>query len=112
MSASEIRSSRSRAEIRQEWAERLQRFAHSGLSVVAFCRVENIPVPSFYYWKRKLQAPSADTTRPTPQLLPIRLLAASPLEVVLPSGTLLRLTPGCDLDLFRSVLSALEGRPC
>jgi hypothetical protein len=66
----------------------------------------------FYYWKRKLDSRTSDTQHAPARLLPIRLLPSSPIEVVLPSGIVLKLAPGCDLDLLRSVLSALEARPC
>lgn len=41
------------------WRERLQRFAKSRRSVVAFCAAEAVSVPSFYYWRTKLSAGSA-----------------------------------------------------
>lgn len=112
MSEIEKRPVRNRAELRQSWVERLQRFASSGLSVVAFCQAEQISCQSFYYWKRKLDSQPSDAPDTPVRLLPIRLLPSSPIEVVLPSGPILRLSAGCDLDLFRSVLSALQERPC
>src|SRR5947199_345708 len=47
---------RSRAVIRQAWVERLDRFAASGLCVVAFPRSEGVSCHAFYYWKHKLAA--------------------------------------------------------
>lgn len=112
MSENENRPVRNRAEQRQSWAERLQRFADSGLSVVAFCQAERIPTQSFYYWKRKLDSQISDAPTAPARLLPIRLLPSCPIEVVLPSGIVLKLSAGCDLDLLRNVLSALEDRSC
>ena len=104
--------SRSRATIRQVWVERLDRFATSGLSVVAFCRCEGVSGHSFYYWKHKLAAAAASATD-GPRLLPVRLLGTpSPVEVVLSSGPVLRLPPGCDLAFVRSLVAALGGAPC
>lgn len=37
-----------------EWKYRLDRFATSGLSVNAFCRVEGISVANFYRWRKLL----------------------------------------------------------
>jgi hypothetical protein len=48
---------RSRAAVRQLWSERLDRFATSGLSVVAFCRNEGLFCHPFSYWKHKRTRP-------------------------------------------------------
>src|SRR4051812_8148929 len=106
----ERRPVRSRAVTRQIWVERLQRFADSGASVVAFCQQEGISSHAFYYWKNKLHpdAPGADQ----PRLLPVRLLDTAPVELVLPNGCVLRLAPGCDLDFVRRLVDALGGEPC
>ena len=104
--------SRSRAAIRQAWIERLDRFAASGLCVVAFCRSEGVSCHAFYYWKHKVAA-AADPANDAPRLVPVRLLdASSPVEVVLPQGPVLRLSPGCDLAFVRSLVHALGGAPC
>ncbi len=105
-------SPRSRAASRQTWIARLDRFAASGLSVVAFCRSEGISCHAFYYWKHK-RAAAADSANDTPRLLPVHLKdVPSPVEVILPQGPVLRLTPGCDLSFVRSLVDALGGAPC
>src|SRR5215468_5028607 len=86
------------------WRQRLQRFERSGLSAVAFCAKEGVSAPSFYAWRRRLRQPTAEqTTRPdgpaadVARFVPVRVLpAAAPVEVLLPGGLVLRLTPGCD----------------
>jgi hypothetical protein len=49
----------------QQWAERLERFAQSGQTVVQFCQAERVSQPSFYQWKKKLaeqaSPPSSDS---------------------------------------------------
>ena len=101
---------RTREANRQEWAERLSRFDSSGLSVLDFCRAEAIVPQSFYYWKRKLADPAA--APPAPDFLPVRLASAPTVEIVLPGGATLRLSPGCDLAFVRSLIDALAGAPC
>ena len=73
----------------QLWNERMQRFARSGLRTAAFCEREGVSQPSFYAWRRPLREGS-------PRFLPVHVVppAAAPVEVVLPSGCVLRLTPG------------------
>jgi hypothetical protein len=97
---------------RQEWEHRLARFDSSGLTVLDFCRAENVASPSFYQWKRRFAA-SAETASAAPEFLPIRLAPSAPVEIVLPNGAMLRLSPGCDLAFVRSLVLALAGGgPC
>src|SRR5262245_56416676 len=110
MSRSNTRPVRSRARTRQLWVERLQRFTGSGATVVAFCQSEGISSHAFYYWKHKLQPHAPEANQP--RLLPVRLLGSPSVELALPNGCVLRLGPGCDLDLVRSLVDALGGEPC
>ncbi len=111
---------RSRAATRLAWVERLARFSASGLSPAQFCTQEGVSLPSFYAWKRRLATAALDpaTAAPSageagPRLLPVRLPApAALLELVLPSGAVLRIPPGSDLAWVRSLVEALGGAPC
>jgi len=111
---------RPRAAARQAWAERLARFADSGLAPALFCAREGVSLPSFYSWKRRLNAPPLQTAAdhtpggdPGPRLLSVRLPSPAPaIELVLPMGAVLRLSPGCDLAFVRQLLDALGEAPC
>jgi hypothetical protein len=110
-------SPRSRAAVRQAWLDRLARFPSSGLTVAQFCAHEAISVPSFYSWKRRLAASvDGSAARPHPggpRLLPVAVPSAGPaVEVLLPSGAVLRLPPGCDPAWVRSLVAALGDAPC
>ena len=116
------RPGRSRAATRAAWAERLARFPGSGLSASQLCAAEGVSLPSFSSWKRRLAAGALDRADgpgpgpgpdPGPRLLPVRLQApAAPLELVLPTGVILRVAPGCDLAFLRLLLDALGAQPC
>jgi hypothetical protein len=114
------RSARSRAATREVWLDRIARFPHSGLSPAQFCAIEAVSLPSFYSWKRRLAAEaSGHATEPHPaatrgaRLLPIRLAPpGNTPELVLATGAVLRIPPGCDLDWVRSVVCALGDEPC
>ena len=109
-----------RADARQLWAERLSRFARSGLGPSRFCAAEGVSLPSFYAWRRRLSAeqappPAAPSAagRPGPRLLPVRLAPAdAPVELVLPSGAVLRVPPNCDLTFVRALVEAVGGPSC
>lgn len=108
---------RSRDSVRHAWAQRLQRFAHAGLTPAQFCAQEGVSLPSFYSWKRRLAAPPQSQTpaeaSTQARLLPITLAAPNAaVELVLPNGAVLRIPPGCDLALVRALLATLGERPC
>jgi transposase len=114
------RCPRSRAFTREVWAERLARFPDAGLTPAQFCALEAVSLPSFYAWRRRLAAEAlAAATAPDhtlerwPRLLPVRPQPpASAVELVLPTGAVLRLPPGCDLAWVRSLVAAFGGTSC
>jgi transposase len=109
---------RGRAATRAVWAERLQRFADSGLRPAPFCANEGVSLPSFYTWKRRLRQEAGPAAEPlfgeagAPRLLPVQLSPAAAVELVLPGGAVLRLLPGCDLALVKALAQTLGDTPC
>jgi hypothetical protein len=101
---------RSREATRLLWADRLARFPDAGLTVAAFCAAENVPVQSFFYWKKRLAGPTPSPD--APRFLPVRVGPSPAIEIVLPGGTVLRITPGCDPAYVRSLVAALASQPC
>jgi transposase len=97
--------------LRTLWQQRLDRFERSGLSVSTFCDREGVSIRSFYAWRRRLRSISpADADGP--RFFPVTVLAAAPVEVVLPSGAVLRLTAGCDIAFVRVLVDSLGGASC
>jgi hypothetical protein len=93
------------------WQDRVNRFERSGLSGPVFCAKEGLSLPSFYSWRRRLRRPSGSPV--VPSFLPVRITLPGPaVELVLPTGTVLRLAPGCDLTFVRSLVDALGGAAC
>lgn len=112
-------ATRSRAATRELWMDRMARFPASGLTVAQFCAIEAVSQHSFYLWKRRLGAPAQATTAQDPssdrgpRLLPVRLQPAAPaVELVLTTGAVLRLPPGCDLTWVRSLVTVLGEPSC
>lgn len=109
------RPTRSRAATRAAWVDRLQRFAVSGLSAAQFCAQEGVSLPSFYSWKRRLGRESLDPGMEGsgPRLLPVRLHdPCSGIELLLPTGVVLRVAAGADEHTLRCLLSLLGVPPC
>src|SRR5262245_51727976 len=91
-----VRTRRDPAATRQKWVDRVQRFRDSDLTVAQFCLAEGVSVPAFYFWRRTLAAQSAAEPRDRSTVVPVRITrSASAVEVVLPSGALLRFSADC-----------------
>lgn len=110
-----VRSRRDPAATRRRWVERMQRFATSSLTVAEFCAAEGVSVPAFYQWKRTLAAADAPLSPATvPTFVPVRIAPASAtaVELVLPSGAVLRFPLGTDPAAIAAVVRHLGGEPC
>jgi hypothetical protein len=96
---------------RQQWTQRLERYYGSGQTVAEFCRAEQVSIPTFYQWKRKLfgsrnsesvhPGPSARGRRPrrgrpvSSSFQPLRVVTVTPAG---PSATI-RLSRGIVIEL-------------
>ena len=99
----------------RRWQQRLNRFRASGLTVADFCEREGISTASFYAWRRRCEAGSAPAAAGAPHLVPVRLVtppASAPVELLLPSGAILRLSPDTELTWLRQLLTVLGVAPC
>jgi hypothetical protein len=106
-------SRRDPAATRQRWVDRVQRFHDSDLTVAQFCLAEGVSVPAFYFWRRTLAAESATEPRDRPTVVPVRVARPAPaVEVVLPSGALLRFSADCDPRHVAALLRAVGAIPC
>ena len=104
-----------------EWEDRLERQESSGLTVTEFCLREGVCRTKFYRWTKALKGevskPSeGEGERPKSgeaAFVPITL-KASPVEIVLPNGSIVRLPLGVGqavlLDVIQAV-GALRGVP-
>lgn len=111
MSDSSARPS-SDAAATQRWVERLERFSTGQDTVVAFCAAEGVSESNFYLWRRRLtQLPTS-----TPKVVPIRVAPpptpATPIELALPSGTVVRFPADARPEFIVAILRGLEERPC
>jgi transposase-like protein len=99
----------------RRWQQRLDRFQTSGLTVADFCEREGISPASFYAWRRRYEAGQAPAAANAPRLVPVRLVtppASAPVELLLPSGVVVRLSPDTDPAWLRQLLPLLGVGPC
>jgi hypothetical protein len=108
-----VRTRRDPAATRQKWVDRVQRFRTSDLTVAEFCLAEGVSVPAFYFWRRTLAAESVAEPSDRPTVVPVRITRpASGVEVLLPSGALLRFSADCDPQHVAALLRAVGAIPC
>jgi len=119
----------------QFWRKTLARWRRSKQGGREFCAAESLKEASFYAWRKELVRrdeeraavavePSlggtrrAGVTRAAPAFVSLQLAPAqmplpavgSPLELVLPTGHVLRIPPGCDRDTLAAVLAVLHSQ--
>jgi hypothetical protein len=105
-----------REALAQEWRDRLEDFAQSEMTVQQWCDFNAIPVPQYYYWRRRLATPKTDhhehstwmalsvvetPTVPTPSPLTLRI-----------AGAEIEVASGFDPSLLRAVVGALATPSC
>ena len=104
----------------QYWRGVLMDWRASGSSIRAFCRRRGIAEPSFYFWRRELVgrkngrgSNQGEGFAASPAaFVPVRVVATEPIEVVVRSGQVVRVSPTFDAAHLRAVVAALEARPC
>jgi hypothetical protein len=97
----------------KRWIARLERFAASQHTVASFCAAEGVSESNFYLWRRRLGRPAAPPADAT-AVVPLRITPspATPIELALPSGAVVRFPADTCPQLLAAVLRGLEGRPC
>jgi len=105
------------------WQERLASREASGLSIDEFCADEGVSRSTFYRWVQRLKEGVPDAVKEEgasltladiaePKFLPVSV-TASPIEIELPNGGVVRLPVGVGQAVIVSVVeavSALRGR--
>ncbi len=101
------------------WQERLANREASGLSIDEFCADEDISRSTFYRWVGRLKDGIPDAVKEEgasltlaeiaePKFLPVSV-TASPVEIELPNGGLVRLPLGVGQAVIVDVIQAVTG---
>ncbi len=101
------------------WQERLVNRDASGLSIDEFCVDEDVSRSTFYRWARRLKDGIPDAVKEEganltlaeisePKFLPVSV-TASPVEIELPNGGLVRLPVGVGQAVIVEVIQAVTG---
>jgi transposase-like protein len=108
------------AERKQFWRDAISAFPSSGLSVREFCRQHGLHEKRFYTWRKHLglspvarPSPTTSTAAPSvPGFMPVRLVADTAAEVVLPGGVVVRVPVSSDPAHVARLVAALRSTPC
>ena len=101
------------------WQERLANREASGLSIDEFCADEDVSRSTFYRWQERLKEGIPDAVKEEgasltlaeiaePKFLPVSV-TASPIEIELPNGGLVRLPVGVGQAVIVDVIQAVTG---
>jgi hypothetical protein len=107
------------------WRETFRRWQRGGQTIRGFCRVHGLSEASFHAWRRTIaqrdeQVFSATPPEREPVFVPLRLTPTAnavatantvPLELVLGSGRIVRVSPGFDVATLQTLLVVLEEQP-
>jgi transposase len=110
------------------WRRTIRDQQRSGLSVRDFCQRQGLKDWTFRWWRQELarrdrvpsMAPASGQTEAAPVFLPVQVVdleavsptPTPPIEIVLPTGLIVRAPSGFDPRTLGHVLAVLEGRPC
>lgn len=85
----------------------LSALADSGLSVAAFAAREGLDAQRLYGWRRRLGLPESVS----PSFVEVTAAAVAPMEIILRSGHVVRLSPSFDTPALVRLLKVLEQTP-
>src|SRR5947207_3050393 len=78
------------------WRDLIERWRASGQSIAAFCAAHGVGAATFYSWRRRLAARARGTSKAAPAFAAIRVVPDPTVEVVLPTGLVVRVPVGTD----------------
>jgi transposase-like protein len=85
----------------------------SGLSIVEFAEKEGFHPERLFRWDRQLSAPAPkDASQSGPQFVEIHRVAAEPVEIVLRSGRVLRVSEDISPAALERLVAVLEAVSC
>jgi transposase-like protein len=93
------------------WRDLIDRWKASGQSIAAFCAAHGVSQATFYAWRRRLGG-RRSTAKPAPAFAALRVVPDPAIEIVLPSGLVVRVPVGTDPATVVRLVVALGGGAC
>jgi hypothetical protein len=101
-------------QLEQSWRERIAAWEKSGQSARAFCAHHQLQEACLYSWRRTLRerARERPAAKESPSFVPLRVIPDAVVEVVLPSGLVVRVPAGADAAAVVALVAALRTATC
>ena len=101
-------------QLEQRWRDLLKQWRRSNQTIRAFCDAHQISQASFYSWRGELARRDREQreTPRTPTFVPVQVVPNALLEVVLPSGVVLRVPTGTDMGFVAQLVAVLGTKSC
>jgi hypothetical protein len=100
----------------QFWRDTIAAWQESGQSVRAFCAARGVSEATFFARRRALIDHKASGTSanqpPAPGFVPVQVVPDPTIEVVLPSGLVVRAPVAADPAVVARLVASLGGGPC
>src|SRR5438105_14265314 len=97
----------------QLWRKIVAAWQESGQSLRGFCRNRGLQEPSFYAWRRTLrQRDQQRRAAPQSKFVPVRVVADALLEIVLPTGVVVRVPGATEAATVATLVAALRAASC
>ncbi len=100
------------------WRRAVRRREKSGLTVVEFCRREDLSPTTYHFWRREIHRRDAESTSPNSDrkamatLVPVHVVddqrAAAPIEIVAGNGYAIRVSEAATSEHLRRVLQIVS----
>ena len=107
---------RSPADREQFWRDTITSWKESGQSIRAFCAARGVAEATFFVKRRELarreQSAEPAVPTPSPSFAAVRVIAEPVVEVVLPTGLLVRVPSSADPVTVARLVTALRGVTC
>lgn len=95
-------------QLERRWRDLFAQWQRSNQTVRAFCHEHHVSEASFYSWRGELARRDQEAaTARTPTFVAVQVVPNATIEVVLPSGVVLRVPLGADTGLVAQLVNAL-----
>lgn len=111
-------------QLEQFWRQTMTKWKQSGQTIRGFCEQQQLSQPNFHAWKRELAKRDAEPNSavkrhagprrvvgpPALPLVPVRIVADAVIEVVLPTGVVVRVPGG--VEVVAQLVARLGAASC
>ena len=95
-----------------EWLDKIKEWQASGQGAAVWCRTQNIPLTTFYGWKKRWRSKSAETFN-QPLFIELKDKSKKSNFIILEIHEVkIHLTDDFDASLLKRCLAALRGAGC